>query len=605
MRRHGFTVLETLIAFTVFAMLITLVVNFMTSTNVEVGTVTSQSIANERCSVILNYLTTDIRAAKRGTIEFPDKNPITALTFLKYIDNKDDKAADKVVVQKITYRFDAAAHKITRYATPVNYKDDGTFEKGGDTEEYSFDNFSAFEVSPGSTDGTREHVNLVGFKVSTAVDLKTVGHAQVSTAQTIAYVRDENYYAKQPKWNENALYTSSLVSVTRGKMNLPDFSEFTAAANWVADVGKKFPEMVNDVGQQVFEGARQKLAERIFQESDKLKNEFLSSSTVSGVVSRAKNEMVGKLFKEFGEKREFAAAAMLLKNTVYDSGLGPAIRDKILGKKLTNADLAALVGDQLGSGPFGIAPYGLPKVTRDELAALALVDQGKSPPFGLDLNGARQRADQFKAMVYQAAGTEKDFNNFCSGFAQVMTDAVTDRIRDRARAVVTDDLVSKTVDDLSDLAKTNLKENLGFDAALATPDLNPKVRSEVDRMLGSLDGTLSQGGGKIKDLIKKEIVTGKGQNLPNLADPARDSLNAAKDQNQSGARDMDATKVADAMSKIPDPVNSAITSVADQILSGRSYDEKAKDFVDDPKSVNYMDKIWTDFGLKPPHSTGI
>lgn len=599
--RRGFTVLETLLGFTIFALLIVLVVNFMSGTNMEIGTVTGQSIAHERCSIVLNYLATDVRGAKRGTILFPDRRPISAFTFMKYMDNKDDKASDKVVVQQITYRFEQSAARIVRYATAVRFTKDGKFEKDGPTAEQAFDHVSGFEVIPGSTDGSREHVNMLGFKVSSAVENRQLGHAQESTAQTIVYIRDENYFAKQPKWNENAMHTSSLVSLTFGKQNLPDFSEFTAAAKWIGDIATKFPAMVEDVGRQIFEETRQKLADRVHQETDRLKAEFLSSSSVDAVIRKAREGMVNKVWKSLGKKPEVAAAAMLLKDAMYDAAGGPALRERIAKRELSYADLANYIGGQCDTGIF--SPYRLPKLSKADLENLAAVAKGEGDPAW----AARVRgdADRLRNLVYAGAADAQKLDLILGGFAQGMTDAVTDRIRGRAKALLTDDLIGKTVGELVDLSKLNLKENLGLDKALQSADLHPKIRSEIDRLLGQLEVDLMKAAGLVKTTVRKEIDQGHGEQMPNFADPARDSVASARESGQQAVKDINIRKVADSMKDMPDPVNGAITNVADQILSGRTYDAKAKDFLDDPKSTNWLDKIWTDFGLRAPRGTGV
>ncbi len=597
-RRRGFTVLETMIAFT---LLIILVVNFMTGTNVEIGTVTGQSIAHERCSTVLAYLATDVRGAKRGTLLFPDRTPITAFTFMKYVDNKDERASDKVVVQQVTYRFEAAASRLARYATPVRWTGE-KFEKAGETEERGFDHVSGFEVTPGSSDGTRDHVAMLGFKVSSAVENKAVGHAQVSTAQTIVYLRDENYFEKQPKWNENALYTSSLVSLTFGKQNLPDFSEFTAAAKWIGDIATKFPDMVGDVGKQVFEETRQKLAARVHEESDRLRREFLSGSSVDAVIRRAREKAVEKIWKSMDKKPHVAAAAMFLKDAFYDGANGKALRERIAERKITAADLAKYIGNQCDTGLF--SPYRLPKVSKEDLENLAAWEKDRS---GNEARAASTRAaaEQLKQLIYQGAAAQKDFDLLCGGFVQVMTDTVTERIRDSAKAILTDDLIGKTVGGLVDTAKTNLMENLGLDKALQTANLHPRVREEIDRLVGNLDVNLLKIGTTVKGTVRKEIDQGHGEPLPNFAADARASVASANASGQQAVKDLDIRKVADSMKDMPDPVNGAIINVADQILSGRVWDGKTKDFVDDPKATNFIDKIWIDFGLKPPRSTGV
>jgi hypothetical protein len=109
--------------------------------------------------------------------------------------------------------------------------------------------------------------------------------------------------------------------------------------------------------------------------------------------------------------------------------------------------------------------------------------------------------------------------------------------------------------------------------------------------------------GRIKTTIKKEISSGISSALADLSQPTVDSLNQGQASGEDAVRDMDVGRIADGMKDIPDPVNSAITNIADQILSGKTYDKNSKDFVDLPGTIDYLDRVFTDFGFAPPRGT--
>ncbi len=604
--KSGYTILEILFALAVFSLVIISVVNFMTRTNVEVGTATNQSIANERCTLLLNQISSDVRAAKRASFVFQkNQSPISSFAFLKYIENKDDKKSDKTAVEKIIYKLDKNDKFVSRFAIPVKFDKDGKFKNDGKAIEKRYENFVQFEVMPQSTDGSDENIQLMGFIVSTAIENNAIGHAQTWTDKTTVYIRDQNYYDKQPHWNENALYTSSIVSVTKGKLLLPDFSDFTKAWTWVKDLGNQIPDRINELGKDIFEATRQQMAKTIFEKSDALKNEFLSNSSVSSVVKKAKSKLTQKVYKAFGKKREYAIASMFLNDKIYDKVKGIDIYKKLMEKKLSDNDITDFLVENKPGNIFNV--YKLPVISKMDINFLNEFKKEHTPSNSDKVRAGKitKAINDTKNDLYKAVGKDKDFNNFLAAFSKVMTDEVTDKIHDKAIDYVQSDVVNSTVDKFTDEATESLKNSLGIKDALESSNLDPKVKNELDKILTKINSELSKGKEEIKNKINKEIKTGEAQNLGNLSNTAVDSINSANDTGQESVKDIDSRRVADGLKDVPDPVNSAIINVSDQILSGRIYSESVKDFIPDKDSINYLDKLYEDFGIKPPGQRGL
>jgi hypothetical protein len=322
---------------------------------------------------------------------------------------------------------------------------------------------------------------------------------------------------------------------------------------------------------------------------------------VQSVVKKAHSRIVEKMYKSMGKKKEFAVAATFLRDFVYEGGKGPDVFKKVMEKKLVTADVKKIM-TEAGMGFFGWTRWGVPHVSEAEFTFLDEFNREPAPS-----NSEKNRAKAIKAKVdatisqiYKAVGKEKDFHNFLGAWCKIMTDEVTDEIRGKALTYVEDPVVEKIVDQVGGISAKSFKDNLGLDEALKSNTMDTKVRNELTQIVGGLDLDVAKSIKGIKDVIKLEIKTGEARSLGDLTDATSSSISDAKKRGESRVKNLDVRRISNGMKDMPDPVSAAIINVSDQLLMGKVYDAGKSEFVQDKNATNYIDKLWEDFGLKPP-----
>ncbi len=593
--KTGFTILETLMALTAFSMVIASYVKFTSSQNQQVTTMVQHSQTAENTTMVIQYLSGDIKSARRGEIFIstpagPLLTPCVkisssgqSISIFRFIENPDIKASDKISMEKIESVYNPATREFVRSVYKVDFaktfkKDDKIFEMYtvGDIKSKNnpVKNVEAIKLKripiPGME--STSHTMAVGIEVESKMANVLVADAQKSKNQDIIYIKDEVAYKNQPNWNVNPVFTKEIVGVTLSPPQKLDFASAVDAFKWVTNFKTLIPDLLTDAKKMLMDKLMLALVDKLMVHADELYSKYVNDSQIQNMINQTKNNFAKIMYDaaDNAKKTSVGIAAALVGDYVDAAGnQAEVIKNKILNRALTNAEIEALIQKHSGDfRRFGIDVNYFEDFKNNVATA---TDQGRYLAI----------IDNVRNNIYSAAGDTKKFGDIVNAYNANLCDVMRGALKADALGYCSAEIVKKVTEEKAQEVLKIVKENCGVENVLRESNLDDAGRVVVQGALSMLESGLTSAiAGIASDAVAK-IVNGTPTKF--------------------GSRD----EAKDAMAKeVPDTINNLINVMARSYLTGAKWDSAKKEFVQVAGAKDRLQNVCDNFKIPYETSSG-
>ena len=347
---RAFTLIETLLAFTILVMVFNIFYFYMQSQNRQILTIVQKSEVEELTNLVMQYLSNDIKSAKRGTVIIT----ASSLTLDRFIqEEKDAKKSTQLALMKVEYLYDRSKQQLVRNASIY---DPDSYDGSSDTfksapklsETKTFNRISSFETAKipmpaivGVPDMGR-HMLGVEVKVSSEAPNVLTHVSQKSFKEDQIYIRDEVAFKNQPFWNQNPKYTKAGILGLKFTDPLTINLSQTELLSWINSLKKASNVRLafEDINNQIMNS----LSKAVLAKVNPLYNNFMSR--IEGEVkNKAKDLYIDKAAQEYAAKKENIVTAMLLKDYILsrNSSDCQALKNRIITRALDDSEVKSLI----------------------------------------------------------------------------------------------------------------------------------------------------------------------------------------------------------------------------------------------------------------------
>ncbi|MEZ7890405.1 MAG: hypothetical protein QMC67_01530 [Candidatus Wallbacteria bacterium] len=594
-RKSGFTILETLIAATALVMVFGSYFTFMSGQNKQIQTITQRSEADENCSRVLQYLSSDIKSAKRECLEADSTGNIK---IIRFTDTADKSKSDQLYLEKVEYKYDSAKREITRTARKLDYDTkSNTFKENDVYATNTFKNISKIALKkinmPDALNKSGKHILGLGIEIESEIKNSLVGQAQLAHNQDVIYVKDEIAYQNQPNWNVNPIFSKKLVNITLSPPLEIDFASALEVVPWAKNLKNGIPAMIEDAKKQILDDAMTALSSKAFEKANEMFGKFVNESTIGQSIARAKNTFLTTVKDKLKEPKFVAAAAMLQGAFFKGVAIGEDLKNKILNKTLSDAEIRKFIGDNFGTLRNIVISDLEFKFLKDYEANIEkLAEKYSNPPiigFGNLLQGKlpidkySEILTRVKNLIYDAIGTQQQFADMVNAYTTSLTEDFRGTLKNDFVSNLSFSIVETVVKaKINDAAKL-IKVSSGLEKVIEnvkTEDKYKDVRDIAVPVLEEVGQLIDSGLGKVLNAIANQV------------------LDKIKSEMQENFKDAD-DAIAKAASNIPDAVNSTISMLSKKFLLGENFNAKDGKFIADA-GKNYLKELYDGFKLPMP-----
>lgn len=572
---RGFTILESLIAFTAFTVVLGGYWQFMQSQNREIKTVTQRSQADEATTMAIQSITGDIKSARREGVQIDNSG--TNIGMFRFTVNPDPKKSDQLYIEKVEYRYDRFQKTLTRTAYNVDYNErSGNFDVKGVKDTKTFKNLTSvkFKKIPIPNMASSQHVLGVGIEAEAQIDNVLLGHPQKSFNQDIVYVKDEVAYHNQPHWNKNPIFSNKIVSLTLTPPLTLDFSSSLDIIKWANNLKTLVPGLLEDAGKTLTERVMVGLTGKVLDQANDLYSRFASDAAVNGMIANVRNNFMKTVYDKSNDPK-LAAAAGFMKDVLMSGNAGAALKDKVLNRLVTDSDIENFLGAN-AHGMMDLTHVNnrlidVGVISRDEWR---YVQDFKN---NAEHDQARYMAiiGKVKNQIYDGIGTADKFSQMVNNYSNCLTDKMRLELKSGVLSKVTGAVAQEIARIKMPEVSQLLKDSTGIKTVLEDPKLDPAAKLVLDGVLSLVDQGMNQLIGKVAQEASQKIISEVQSKFENMDDA-----------------------ITKASQNAPDMVNSTIGLMSKKFLVGEKYDEATKKFL--PGANNYYKQLFDGFNLPTP-----
>ncbi len=588
--RRGFTMLETLMALTAFTMVISSYVKYTSSQNQQVTTMVQHSQASEATTMVIQYLSGDIKSARRGEIFIstpagPLLTPCVkissngqTISIFRFLENPDIKSADKISMEKVECVYNSTTREFTRSVYKVNFaktfkKDDKIFEMYtvGDLKSKNnpVKNVEAIKLKripiPGMESSS--HTMAVGIEVESKMANILIPDAQKSKNQDIIYIKDEVAYKNQPNWNVNPVFTKEIVGVTLSPPEKIDFASAADGLAWVMNFKNGIPAMLEDAKKELIEKLMAAATDKVLEHADELYSKFINDSQIQNMSALLNKKFANAMYEaaEAGKKSGVGIAAALIGDYVGAAGnQAEVIKNKILNKMLTNADIEELIKNHNNDfKKFGINVDYFNDFRNNVANA---TDQAKYLAI----------IDNVRNNVYNGAGDAKKFGDMVNAYAGNLCSNMKSALKTDALIYCGAEVVRKLADEKAQEVLKNIKADCGVENILRESNLDDAGRAMVQGALSMLESSLTSAVAGVASKAAAQIVSG----ISTTFDSRDQAMNAMKSPD-----------------RMPDTVNDTLNVMSKKFLTGEKWSAVNKEFTKVEGAKDHLKAIYDNFKI--------
>lgn len=594
-QKSGFTILETLIAATALVMVFGSYFTFMSGQNKQIQTITQRSEADENCSRVLQYLSSDIKSAKRECLEADSTGNIK---IIRFTDTADKSKSDQLYLEKVEYKYDSAKREITRTARKLDYDTkSNTFKEKDVYATNTFKNISKIALKkinmPDALNKSGKHILGLGIEIESEIKNSLVGQAQLAHNQDVIYVKDEITYQNQPNWNVNPIFSKKLVNITLSPPLEIDFASALEVVPWAKNLKNGIPAMIEDAKKQILDDAMAALSSKAFEKANEMFGKFVNESTIGQSIARAKNTFLNTVKDKLKEPKFVAAAAMLQGAFFKGVAIGEDLKNKILNKTLSDAEIRKFIGDNFGTlRNIVISDLEFNFLKDYEANIEKLAEKYSNPPLlgvgnllqgKLPIDKYSEILTRVKNLIYEAIGTQQQFADMINAYTTSLTEDFRGTLKNDFVSNLSFSIVETVVKTkINDAAKL-IKVSSGLEKVIENVKTEDKYKDVRDIAVPVLEE------------VGQMIDSGLAKVLNAIANQALDKIKSEMQENFKDADDA----IAKAASNIPDAVNSTISMLSKKFLLGENFNAKDGKFIVDA-GKNYLKELYDGFKLPMP-----
>ncbi len=595
--RAGFTFLEMLITLTAFTFVIGGYTSYMATQNRQVTTITQHSQANEAAMLALQAMTSDIKSAKRGDIltgseSAPIVTPCVslsdggqAITIIRSVQNPEIKKSDQLFLEKVEYRYNSTKKTVDKTVVGMDFlkaakSPDGKtvfslFRYGGIESKKSYKNITKLQFKdipiPGKE--STSHTLGVGIEVESSLDNNLIAQAQVGKAHNIIFINDEVAYQNQPNWNVNPVFSNNLVNITLSPPLTMDFGSALDIINWAKNFKTLIPDLVKDAKDQILEKVMIGLTGKVLGEAQNLYSKFITDSNINSMINSVKGNFID-LVNNASKDPNLCAAAAILTDAINSGNAGEALKNAILAKALTAADIDAAIGK------YGQKLKNAGTITEAELRKfITFKDPTKRVSDEIIGTHAEYTAivDKVRNKIYTALPDESKISDMVNSYVVGLSDKLRLAMKEDIKLTIATEVITKAVNEKIEEVLDGVINGSGLKTVFDDPKLDDAGKVILNEVLGLLKGQIT---GLCGNLIRE------------IADKI-----ASEVQTQFKDKEEALQKAAENM---PDPVNSMVSLLSKKFLVAETWDTATQKFIPKPGAVNYLDKIFKGFNMPLP-----
>lgn len=574
----AFTLIETLLAFTILVMVFNIFYFYMQSQNRQIMTIVQKNEVEELANLVMQYLSNDIKSAKRGTVVITP----SSLTLDRFIEEeKDTKKSAQLALMKVDYLYDQSKQQLVRNASMY---DPGSYDGASDTfksapklsETKTFNRVSSFEMAKipmppivGISD-IGKHMLGVEAKVSSEAPNVLTHVSQKSFKEDQVYIRDEVAFKNQPFWNQNPKYTKvgplSLKFTDPLTINLSQ----TELIGWINSLKKasNVRLVFEDINNQIMNG----LSKAALAKVNPLYNNFMSR--IEGEVkNKAKDLFIDKAAQEYAGKKENIVTAMLLKDYILsrNSSDCQALKNRIITGALDDSEIKALVKNNAEK----LKKYGVLSA-----ADISAID---------DATSSVQIISKVSNLIYSS---KAEMPHLVFKFVESLSLAFANDVKKQlCDAIDVNGYVQKKIGEAIDPAIDGLLSILGVKAIIDEFDKEGEIgeiakiaiRSAVNSFKSWLKDQINQ---KLGEFTKTLLDTVKNSVTQN-ASSGKTKEDIIKEQQQKSIGD-------DIGGAVNDMFSAVIIVISKNLLLGNKFDEANQAFVNSG-AKDYLSSAFKDF----------
>lgn len=574
----AFTLIETLLAFTILVMVFNIFYFYMQSQNRQIMTIVQKNEVEELANLVMQYLSNDIKSAKRGTVVITP----SSLALDRFIEEeKDTKKSAQLALMKVEYLYDQSKQQLVRNASMY---DPGSYDGASDTfksapklsETKTFNRVSSFEMSKipmppivGISDISK-HMLGVEAKVSSEAPNVLTHVSQKSFKEDQVYIRDEVAFKNQPFWNQNPKYTKvgplSLKFTDPLTINLSQ----TELISWINSLKKASNVRLafEDINNQIMNG----LSKAALAKVNPLYNNFMSR--IEGEVkNKAKDLFIDKAAQEYAGKKENIVTAMLLKDYILsrNSSDCQALKNRIITSALDDSEIKALVKNNAEK----LKKYGVLSA-----ADISAID---------DATSSVQIISKVSNLIYSS---KAEMPHLVFKFVESLSLAFANDVKKQlCDAIDVNGFVQKKIGEAIDPAIDGLLNILGVKAIIDEFDKEGEIgeiakiaiRSAVDSFKSWLKDQINQ---KLGEFTKTLLDTVKNSVTQNTSG-GKTKEDIIKEQQQKSIGD-------DIGGAVNDMFSAVIIVISKNLLLGNKYDEASQAFINSG-AKDYLSSAFKDF----------
>ncbi len=578
LRRGAFTLVETLLAFTIVMMVFNIFYFYMQSQNRQVTTLVQKNELEELTNLVMQYLSNDIKSAKRGTVKI---TPVS-LTLDRYIEEKAGaKKSAQLSLMRVEYLYDAAGRKLVRKASeydPESYDAaSDTFKQAPKLSEIkTFDKISAFVLESiimpkiaGVADMSR-HMLGVDVKVSAEAANILTHVSQKSFKEDKIYIRDEIAFKNQPFWNANPKFTKvgplSLKFTDPLTINLSQ----TELLSWLDSLKKasNVKLVFEDINNQIMTGLSQAALAKV----NPLYSGFMSRLE-GDVKNKAKDLFVDKAAQEYKGAKDKIAAAVLLKDYVLSKNSAACmdLKNRIMTGTLNGDEIKSLIKNNT----VPLLKYSI--VTLNDINALD------------DDTSSAEVISRVSNLIYNAKSeTPQLIFKYVESFSLSFANDIKNQICD---SIDVNSYVQKKIGETIDPAVDGVLNVLGVKAIIDEFDSNGEIGAAAKLVIKAGVDSLKKW---LKDQVGQKLGEFSAKLLDTIKNKVSESSSGGKSVEEIERRQREKSISDDIGGAINDMFSSVIVVISKNLLLGNKYDEAGKSFVTS-SAKDYLSSAFKDF----------
>jgi len=584
-RTAAFTLVEVLLTVSLFAMVFVTYTAYMSTQNKEVLTIIQKSEANDATNIMLQFISNDVKSAKRATAKISSDGHGISLD--KFISQTDNKNSIQLALEKIEFKYDATARTLTRTASRY---DQSTYDSSTDTfkaaprqyESQTFKNVSEINFSAipmpniSGVKNISSHMLGVNVKLVSETPNALTKTRQKSNKETSYFIRDEVNFKNEPFWNANPKYTKtgplSLQFSDPLKINLSqlEFLNWINSLKNMTNVNLALSEISNKMMISLSREALEKLNSKYSDFMSDLKN---------NVLSKARDSFVEYIKKDVGNDPKKLTMAILIKNFIFQKNPADcqSLKEKIMSNSFSDEDIINFVK----KSNEDLKKYGI--ATSQQISALT----GASTQ---EVEAANQLIGNIRANIAACKGSLPDMvfkyvENTAANFAANIKKSLWD-------AVGGDNYINDKINGFVDGALDNVLGQIGVKemvAGLDSGEYDPAAKAVITGAVNQLTSWLkSQIKSKVGDLAQTIKNTVKNN--------VSSALSGATSQAEALARQKTQTLSGDIAGSISDVYGSTMVTISKNLMLGNKWDEVNKQFTPGG-GKDYLQSAFNDFGI--------